>query len=145
VTWTDANAVGQFINRFRFFGHPVTVGYASGLTVYKYSSEPVPAPHALAASMGPRLLESKEPTDSGRPVRIPLTVPPGASRLAVNIWGRFGAHVRHLLDEAQPQAGSRPIEWDVTNDAGEALAPGSFIIRVTVDEQSESRIVHVRT
>ena len=28
VTWTDANEVGGFINRFRFFGNPVTVGYA---------------------------------------------------------------------------------------------------------------------
>lgn len=145
VTWTDANEIGRFINRFRFFGNPVTVGYASGLTVYKYSSEPLPAPQALAPIMTPRLLESKEPTDSSRPVRLPITVPEGASRLAVNIWGRFGAHVRHLLDEAQPEAGSRTIEWDVTNDDGESLPLGSFIIRVTVDEESESRIVHVRT
>ena len=63
----------------------------------------------------------------------------------MNIWGQFGAHVRHLLDETQPEAGSRTIEWDVTNDDGEYLHPGSFIIRVTVDEESESRIVHVRT
>ena len=122
----------------------MTVGYASGLTVYKYSSEPVAVAEAIAP-IAPHFMESEEPSDSGRPVRIPITVPGGASRLTVNIWGRFGAHVRHLLDEAKPKAGKRMIEWDVTNDEGERLARGSFIIRVTVDDRSDSRIVHVRT
>jgi photosystem II stability/assembly factor-like uncharacterized protein len=31
--WQDANEIGRFINRFRFFGKPVSVGYASGKTV----------------------------------------------------------------------------------------------------------------
>lgn len=44
ITWKDANEIGKAINRFRFFGRPVTVGYASGETVYKYSSEPTRAP-----------------------------------------------------------------------------------------------------
>ena len=58
-TWTNADDVGKVLNRFRFFGTPVTVGYASGQTVYKYrrnrsaprwprarrsSSRPVPRP-----------------------------------------------------------------------------------------------------
>ena len=42
TTWIAANEIGRFINRFRFFGNPVSVGYASGDTVYKYSSDPVP-------------------------------------------------------------------------------------------------------
>ena len=39
VTWSNANEIGLFINRFRFFGSPVNVGYASGDTVYKYSDQ----------------------------------------------------------------------------------------------------------
>lgn len=35
LTWRDANDIGQAINRFRFFGNPVQVGYSSGVTVYK--------------------------------------------------------------------------------------------------------------
>ena len=38
-TWRDANEIGRFINRFRFIGRPPIVGYASGDTVYKYSSD----------------------------------------------------------------------------------------------------------
>jgi photosystem II stability/assembly factor-like uncharacterized protein len=37
LTWRDANEIGKGINRFRFLGNPVTVGFASGRTVYKYS------------------------------------------------------------------------------------------------------------
>ena len=141
-TWTDANHIGRFINRFRFFGQPATVGYASGLTVYKYSSEPVQAaPREVAAPT--RFLADNEPADQERPVRIPLTVPSGAGRLTVDIWDRFGEHVRHLVDELRPEPGRRALEWDVDNDAGEPLPAGSFILRVTADTSSESQILRV--
>jgi photosystem II stability/assembly factor-like uncharacterized protein len=57
-TWDDANEVGFRLNRFRFFGNPVTVGYASGDTVYKYSDQPARAcghgdGRARAAATGP--------------------------------------------------------------------------------------------
>ena len=141
--WADANDIGLFINRFRFFHDPVTVGYAAGRTVYKYSAEPVPEAVGVVAEPPTRLLDSNEPAASGRPVHISLTVPAETSRLAVTIWERFGARVRRLVDETGPTAGDRTVEWDVTNDAGEPLDPGSFILRVTVDGRSESRIVQV--
>jgi len=142
-TWADANHIGSFLNRFRFFGDPVTVGYASGLTVYKYSPEPVPAE---PRDLGPptRFLRSNEPADEERPVRIPVTVPDGAAHLTVNIWDRFGEHARHLVDEAEPRAGSRDVQWDVDDDAGQPLDAGSYILRVTVDGTSESQILRVR-
>jgi FlgD Ig-like domain len=142
-TWRDANEIGLFINRFRFLGDPVTVGYASGLFVYKYSDEPVPAAAMRAAAPAPLLLDDTTPTQSDRPVRINITVPDGASRLVIGIWERFGNHVRQLLDESGPEAGSRTIEWDVTDDGGEPLTRGSFIVRVVIDDQAESRIVRV--
>ncbi len=49
-SWDNANEIGKFINRFRFLGSPVTVGYAAGATVYKYSGQPVPAPTGPARS-----------------------------------------------------------------------------------------------
>ena len=37
-TWRNANEVGLSISRFRFLGSPVTVGYAAGETIYKYTT-----------------------------------------------------------------------------------------------------------
>jgi photosystem II stability/assembly factor-like uncharacterized protein len=142
-SWADANDIGLFINRFRFFHDPVTVGYAAGRTVYKYSTGPVPAPVGIAAEPATRLLDSNAPVTSGRPVRVSVTVPADASRLAVTVWERFGDRVRRLVEETGPAAGDRTVEWDVTDDAGEPLDPGSFIVRVTVDGRSESRAVQV--
>ena len=143
ATWADANQIGSFINRFRFLGDPVTVGYASGLTVYKYSAEPV---RAAPRDFGPptRFLRSNEPADEERPVRIPLSVPDGAGHLSVDVWDRFGEHVRHLLDETPPEPGSRAVEWEVDDDGGRSRPAGSYILRVTVDGSSESRILRVR-
>lgn len=139
-SWSDANEIGKFINRFRFLDSPVTVGYAAGATVYKYSDQPVPAPAPMAVSpesAAIRLLESEAETDGGRRVRIPVIIPDNSSRIAVNVWERFGRHVGELLDESNPAAGARTVEWDATGHSG------SFIVRVTVDDNSESQIVWV--
>ena len=142
-TWQNANEIGRFINRFRFFGNPVTVGYASGLTVYQYSAEPAPALPAMAREdLRPRLLEDNTPRTSAVPVRLVVTVPDGAERLMVDIWDRFGEHARQLTDESDPTAGPTTIEWDGTDSAGQP-ADGAYILRVTVDDQSESQIVHI--
>ena len=142
-TWQDANGIGRFLNRFRFFGDPVTVGYASGLTVYRYSAEPVEAMRAITPPAQLRLLGDNAPSRSGVPLRLALSVPDGAARLTIDVWDRFGEHVRHLLDESQPTPGPRTAEWDATDDGGRPLAEGSFILRVTVDDHSESQIVHI--
>ena len=48
---TDANHVGKLLNRFRFIREPELVGYASGDTVYKYSTALAAlAPQPLAAT-----------------------------------------------------------------------------------------------
>ena len=77
-------------------------------------------------------------------MRIHIMVPSGARRLAINIWERFGAHFKQMK-ETRPTAGTRTIEWDGTDNNGKVVCPGSFIIRVTTDRQSESRIVQVLT
>ena len=56
-SWQDADHIGLFLNRFRFFGSPVSVGYASGDTIYKYSADPVESTAVhLAATTGRRPL-----------------------------------------------------------------------------------------
>ena len=144
LTWRDANEIGRAINRFRFFGTPVIVGYASGQTVYKYSSAPVaPAPAAQAVLRRGGCFGSLEPLQANGSVRVPLTVPAGAGRLAVWIWDRFGELVRTLVDEPNPAAGVRELAWDRTDDAGAALPPGYFIWRAMVGSASESRLVRL--
>jgi photosystem II stability/assembly factor-like uncharacterized protein len=140
TTWRDANEIGKAINRFRFFGRPVTVGYASGETVYKYSSEPMAAPRTKRAPEGPRFLDSLEPASAVGPVTIGVTVPPKADRLTVRIWDRFGDFVLMLVDERNPRPGRRELTWDRNDASGERRAPGYFIWRVTVDGVSESRL-----
>jgi len=139
-TWSDANDIGKFINRFRFLGSPVTVGYAAGATVYKYSQDHAPmAPDRLSLreTAGPRFLEREAETDDDRVVRIPVNVPDNAGRLTVNVWERFGRLVAQPLDESPPAAGPRVVEWDASGQSG------SFIVRITVDDDSESQIVMV--
>ncbi|RZL85274.1 MAG: hypothetical protein EOP32_00420 [Rhodococcus sp. (in: high G+C Gram-positive bacteria)] len=150
TTWRDANQIGRFINRFRFFGDPVTVGYASGLTIYRYSAEPATrAGAAEAAALGRAaapeplsLLDDNEPRGSSLPVPVSLTVPDHTARLRVDLWDRFGEHVRTLVDEPQPAPGSRVLDWDGADETGRPSA-GSFILRVTADDHSESQILHI--
>ena len=145
ATWHNANHIGRFLNRFRFFGDPVTVGYASGDTVYKYSTEPLPAATPEAALAGPQLLDEAAPAEVDRLVDIGFTVPPGANRLTIDIWDRFGAPVRQLLDETGPASGHRSVPWDFTSDEGSPLPDGFYIVRVTIDSQAESRILRLKS
>jgi hypothetical protein len=73
-----------------------------------------------------------------------VTVPPGAQRITVRIWDRFGDPIRLLVDEQQPAAGSRQLSWDRTDDSRQRRPPGVFIVRVTVDGASESHLMLVR-
>lgn len=136
-TWNDANYVGFRLNRFRFIGDPVTVGYASGDTVYKLSSEPVP-PASLAA--GPAVAEE---TGTNQ-LSIDFEVPAGTRNLMILIWERFGRRVRRLLDEPQPQSGPRNVVWDFKADDGSDVPPGSYIVRIVHDGDATSRVVHRR-
>jgi hypothetical protein len=140
-TWRDANEIGKNINRFRFLGSPIAVGYASGRTVYKYSTDPAPAPPVLDAVPGERILEEREPLEANGAVALGITVPANAARLTVRIWDWFGHYVRTLIDEPRPLAGRRLLTWDRTDDTGRLLPPDAFVWRVTIDQRSESRLV----
>jgi photosystem II stability/assembly factor-like uncharacterized protein len=148
-TWHDANQVGRNINRFRFFGNPVTVGYACGQTLYKYSAEPPPAANGGLRALAPpgatrRLLDPSTEREVVPPVRLAISVPEGAAGLTVDIWDpQFGDHVRRVVDEATPRPGARTVEWDGTDDSGRPVGPGSFVFRTTVDDRTDSCVLWV--
>lgn len=142
--WRDANEIGRFLNRFRFIGQPIRVGYASGDTIYKYSSEPVPLPLELAAPRSKFLTaDETESVETELPVEIAFTVPANAQTLTINVWNRFGVHVARPFYQQNPKPGRGTFSWDFRDDAGRQLEPGYYIYRVTIDDDSESRVIRV--
>jgi len=142
-TWHNANEIGKAINRFRFFGNPVTVGYASGESVYKYSADPPPA--ASTARLGPFIVPQREIQITQFPVAIPLRVPMGTARVTADIWDRFGRYIGCVWEETRPTPGLREFQWDGWDSNGRAIPNGSYLWRVTADTDAESGVLEVRT
>ena len=145
-TWTSIDwgepQTGEFLNRFRFVGDPPAVGYASGNTIYKYSIESAAAPVG-ALPPAPSLFTEPGPRATGRPVRIGLNVPADAAEMSVDVWDRFGAHVRQLARESSPASGERTIAWSVDDAAGDPLEPGYYMVRATIDDRTDSTLLRV--
>lgn len=68
---------------------------------------------------------------------IPYSLP-SASRVTVEVFNVLGQRVATLLDEYQ-SAGDHTIEWQGTDDAGNALPSGIYFYRVATEEQSLTR------
>ncbi|UVK35733.1 hypothetical protein LHFGNBLO_006597 (plasmid) [Mesorhizobium sp. AR10] len=138
ANWSEANEIGFRLNRFRFIGNPPTVAYASGDTVYKLTDEPVAVAALAAYARSPEAVGEES-------VALPAEIPAGARLLQVRIWERFGRQVRRFADEVDPAPGQRSIVWDFTDDSGRKLVPGPFIVRITINDDSSSMIVHKKT
>jgi photosystem II stability/assembly factor-like uncharacterized protein len=138
--WENANEVGFRLNRFWFFGNPVTVGYASGDTVYKYSTQPVAPAPALAMARAAVVKELPAPVAAGAPSDIVVDVPPGVRILKANVWDRFGTHVE-LVSEDSPAAGQRTIRWSAGDPTTANLVGNAAILRITVDDHVESHLI----
>ncbi len=141
--WIDANEVGHFINRFRFIGDPVTVGYASGRMVYKYNPQAVPeitaSQFTTAGSVSrQRTIETTGLQVFNNTAIISVRIPEHANHAWLNIWNRFGLEVRLLLDESNPTAGERQLLWDGLDDNNNPVSTGVYIFRLTVDDSSDS-------
>lgn len=134
ATWSNANEIGKALNRFRFFGTPVTVGYASGQTVYKYERMSEGDAHARAAVAFAALREV--PTQIRRTltsggVNLPLSrVTPG-DRLVVTIYERFGDEVIVFEAEAAEAPGGPVVCWNLRDAQGQVVRPGHYIVRFT--------------
>jgi photosystem II stability/assembly factor-like uncharacterized protein len=145
LTWRDANQIGKAINRFRFFGNPVTVGYASGETVYKYAAIPArPAKRAAArAAVSRHTPVISERTISEEGVYISFVAPPAAAQVHVRIWDRFGAEVTEFDSPVITFQGSPVIRWDLKDTSGRAVPPGHYIIRLQIDGTTESCLLRL--
>ena len=129
--WVDANEVGLFINRFRFLGEPVRVGYAAGRYVYKYNPQ---APPTLESRE--RELEIRKAGAMQRFVNtgtIHVEVPSGTKHAWLHLRDRFGEGVKVLLDEDGPAAGKRDIVWDGLDAEGNPVPAGIYLYRLTAD------------
>jgi hypothetical protein len=141
--WVNADEIGRFINRFRFFGTPARFGYASGDTVYRFSPQPEVA--ALAAPPARSLIRSADDAvyrDPEVPIRI--DVPQGARHASIQIWNRFGKEVCVLLNERAPPPGTRTIPWNRKDEKGAKVGPGIYIYRVTIDDNADSQVISLR-
>lgn len=140
ATWDNANEVGFRINRFRFVGSPLRVGYASGDTVYKFTDKPDGMLLAIMESD-----KARADIEGDVAVSIPFIVPAGARTVRVDLWERFGRHVTTLLQESSPAVGPRTVEWDFLDSSGQLVPIGAYILRVTTaDDASWSAVVYRR-
>lgn len=138
LTWDNANNVGFRLNRFRFIGDPVKAGYASGDTVYKLTSQP-----RRGAKLAAVKEEDKKVFLEGiESVEIPITVREGVKELRIDIWERFGRHLRTLIQESAPRPGLRLVRWDFTDSEGNTVAVGPYIVRITMDDDAVSFITY---
>jgi photosystem II stability/assembly factor-like uncharacterized protein len=137
-TWQNANEVGKRLNRFRWIRQPELVGYASGDTVYKFSSAPVP--HAVAMLSAPRGPDP-ELVRRARPLEIPFSTPAGTRYARIDVWDRFGEHVATPLEARAPEPGPHAVSWAVETPSGERLPGGFYIHRVQMDDAVESHTV----
>jgi len=157
ITWRDATAdfpapeiperselirpaPGQSINRFRVVGGSV---YAAGNTIYKYTDAPVWEPVISDRPPAPWLSARGVLGVTDGQVGFTVELPAGARRLIVDIYDRFAGKVRSLVDDAGPAPGPRQVAWDLADDGGHQLSPGAYILRVSCDHHSESRMVVV--
>jgi photosystem II stability/assembly factor-like uncharacterized protein len=138
TTWTNANHVGKYINRFRVIGSPPRRVYASGDTVYKYSD----SDDALDAFqlLDSRLIRNADSEVCESLLKIDIEVPAGAKSLEVFAWDRFGADLGIIHQSFSPTAGSKTIEWEIPRNSFE-ISRDHFIYRVSSGDLVESRVV----
>ncbi len=146
-TWRDANEIGKAINRFRFFGSPVTVGYASGETVYKYAAVAAPG-IAMKAFVAAGAAARQTPVNFQRTiseagVHISFAGEPAASPVHVRIWDRFGAEIAEFDAPVSNYQGSPGIQWDLRDSKGHLVEPGNYIVRLQIGDDIESALLRL--
>ncbi len=58
--------------------------------------------------------------------------------VSVEVFDVRGKRVRGLLKAQRVSAGTHSIEWDGTNDRGQGLASGVYLVRITTPQQSST-------
>jgi flagellar hook assembly protein FlgD len=91
--------------------------------------------------LGPATPNPFAPASGGTRLTVALSAA-GDVRLAIyDVAGRL---VRSLVD-GHRAAGTHPVRWEGRNDAGRAVAPGVYYVRLEVaGERVVRSVVHVR-
>ena len=77
-------------------------------------------------------------------VTISYTLPERAEHVFVGLWNKFAFHVRTVVSEASQAAGRRTVVWDGNDDQGNAVGPGTYILRMcTAGEKGTSTLVEL--
>jgi len=137
VTWAET-PWGDYLNRFQFLSP--TLGYGSGVTVYKYSESTVDV--ADASPVKPlELAAAPNPFEPRTTIRYVLQ---GATRVRLLIADPSGRIVRTLVDAPQ-EPGAKTFEWDGTNDAGVEVSAGIYLYVLHAGDRHEmGKLVRVR-
>ena len=139
ATWSDANGVGRFINRFRFTGSEPIVGYASGGTIYQCVA--TDAKDAQPPSLAMRLAAETPIPYAWESLEIKRYLPEGTKQLAITIFDPRQTLVKVLADEASPAAGPRTFNWDFKTEDGTDAGVGHFMYRVSIDGDATTGMV----
>jgi photosystem II stability/assembly factor-like uncharacterized protein len=83
------------------------------------------------------------PNEAQGAVEITYQIPRGTSTTFVGLWNHFGWHVRTLLNEQNPLAGTRTVIWDGLDEHGNPVPGDTHICRVVCDDICESALVKV--
>ena len=133
----ELNPRGQYINRFRIVGDTV---YACDNTVYKFTTQAMFTPTGDEVA-GTQLLAATQEIPFRDSAEFDVTVPENTQSLRVALFDCFSGPVRTLIEESNPAAGTRTVSWDRCDDSGERLPSWQYMVRVTCDEVSESRLL----
>ena len=136
ATWTPT-PWGDYLNRFQFLSP--TLGYGSGVTVYKYAEPTVTVPDEPIATRGVRA--APNPFASRTTIRFTLQEP---AHLRLFIVDPSGRRVRQLADGPRG-SGSQVVEWDGRSDRGERAPAGIYLYVLHAGDRHEmGKLVLVR-
>ena len=152
MTATPVEGGGSASGHVALYGEAGTVAQYDGVWVRKYAAiEP-------SASIGPEVVLpaagiTPEPSRSQlalapsqpNPFRGTTTLAfglPRAASVGLAVFDIQGRMVRRLL-EGPARAGWTRVTWDGRDDAGSALAPGAYVIRLLADGQVAARTTHL--
>jgi photosystem II stability/assembly factor-like uncharacterized protein len=141
ATWSDANQVGHFLNRFRFFPGVTAgiAGYASGDTIYQCTVATDAQLAVAQLSLDAQVPEAAIPLVWDK-LDIATTVPDNAKKLTITIFDTRQKLVKTIV-ETSPRAGARSFSWDFKTSDGKDAGLGQYVYRVITDDKLESDLV----
>lgn len=118
ATWTET-PWGDYINRLQFLSPGL--GYAAGVTVYRYAESPVAVTGVPTAKRAP--IAAPNPFASATTIRFELEA---AARVRLFIADPSGRIVRRLVDGPR-SAGPLVVRWDGRTDRGTRAPAGIYL------------------